>query len=688
MSNEKNTDTVHVEYRTAAKGDIAVLTIDFPPVNAGSTAMRTALMAALEGLDPARLAGVVLTGAGGNFVGGADIREFDAPAVPPHLPDVLAKIEDLPVPVVAAMEGAALGGGYELALGCDARVAAPRAVVGLPEATLGLIPGSGGGVRVSRLVGEVRAIELVTSGRRVKSAEALELGMIDAIAEGDVVEAAIAHLETMNGQKRILRDLPARPGEPEAVEAAKAAALKKGRGSLAVAEAIDAVRQAQTLPVGEALAAERETSLRIRRGPQSRALRHLFFAERAATKLPEGVEPGKVETVGIVGGGRMGQGIALAFAQAGLTVRIAERDATFMANAMKALEAAAEDLAARGRIGSAQGLMERLLPGELEAMADCDLVVEAIIEDMDAKKTLFRQLDQILSDDAILATNTSYLDIDEIAAATKLPGRVAGLHFFNPANVMRLVEVIDADATTPEVLATLVALAKRIRKLPVVAKVGEGFIGNRVFAAYRQQAEFLIEEGALPWEVDAAIEGFGFAMGFFKVYDLAGLDIAWARRKRLAPTRDPKARYVEIPDVLCEMERFGRKTGSGWYDYASGKPVPDPKTEEVIANEMARKGIEARQFTADEIVSRIMAAIVNEAALLLGEGIAARASDVDIVLVNGYGFPKLKGGPLHWAAAQPREAFLASVAAMAEASGHGIEPAANLEAVLKEAEEL
>ena len=688
MLNQLPKNTVHVERRKAATGDIALITIDFPPVNAGSTAMRAALLAALDGLDTEGLSGVVLTGAGGNFVGGADIREFDAPAQEPHLPDVIAKLESLPVPVVAAIDGAALGGGYELALGCDARVASPRAMVGLPEVTLGLIPGAGGTLRLSRLVGEAKAIELVTSGRRVKAPEALKLGMIDRIADGDLIEAAIAHLEGLGEAKRILRDRPALAANAEEVAEAEQAARKKARGAVAVGEAVDAVRRAHTMPAAEALAAEREASLRLRRGPQSRALRHLFFAERAATRLPEGVEPTAIDTVGIVGGGRMGQGIALAFAQSGLTVRIAERDADLLKAAMGALADAAAGLAASGRIASADDLMARILPGHLEDMADCDLVVEAIIEDMDAKKALFTQLDGIIRDDAILATNTSYLDIDEIARATKLPARVAGLHFFNPANVMRLVEVIDAEATAPEVLTSLVALAKRIRKLPVVARVGEGFIGNRIFAAYRQQAEFLIEEGALPWEVDAAMEGFGFAMGLFKVYDLAGLDIAWARRKRLAPTRDPRARYVEIPDVLCEMGRFGRKTKTGWYDYATGKPVPDPEVERIIVDTATSRGVERRAFSGDEIVSRIMAAIVNEAALLLGEGIAARASDVDVVLVNGYGFPKLKGGPLHWAANEPRAAFIAAVDAMAEASGFGIERAANLEAVLGEAEAL
>ena len=590
------------------------------------------------------------------------------------------------MPVIAAIDGAALGGGYEVALGCDARVATVRCAVGLPEVTLGLIPGAGGTLRLSRLVGQARAIELVSSGRRVKAQEALKLGMIDAIADGDLLEAAISHLAGLGGDKRVLRDLPARPGSAPEVAAAEEEARRKARGALAVGEAIDAVKRAHTMPVAEALAAEREASLRLRRGPQSRALRHLFFAERAATKVPEGVEPVAIETVGIVGGGRMGQGIALAFAQAGLTVRLSERDADLLKAAMSALADAADGLAERGRIASASDLVERIHPGELDDMADCDLVVEAIIEDMDAKKALFAQLDGIVRDEAILATNTSYLDIDEIARATKHPSRVAGLHFFNPANVMRLVEVIDAEATSPQVLASLLALSKRIRKLPVVARVGEGFIGNRVFAAYRQQAEFLIEEGALPWEVDAAMEGFGFAMGLFKVYDLAGLDIAWSRRKRLAPTRDPRARYVEIPDVLCEMGRFGRKTKAGWYDYASGKPVPDRQVEIIIADTAASKGITRRSFAADEIVSRIMAAIVNEAALLLGEGIAARASDVDVVLVNGYGFPKLKGGPLHWAANQPRTEIVAAVDEMARASGFGIEPAANLAAVLAESE--
>ncbi|ADZ71583.1 3-hydroxyacyl-CoA dehydrogenase NAD-binding domain-containing protein [Polymorphum gilvum] len=691
MTDQGGAGRVHVERRShGAAGTIAVVTIDFPPVNAGSKAMREAVKAAFVeiGVD-GTLAGAVLTGAGGNFVGGADIREFDAPAQPPHLPEVIAAIEACPFPVVAAIDGAALGGGYELALGCDARVATPKAVVGLPEVTLGLIPGAGGTLRLSRLVDEARAIELVTSGRRVKAAEALDLGLVDAVANGDLIEAAVTHLATLGGQKRRLRDQPVVSCAPAAVERAATEATKKGRGAEAVAAAITAIRDSVTLPVDEALARERETSLRLRREPQSQALRHLFFAEKAAMKLPEGATPLSVRTVGVVGAGRMGQGIVLAFARRGFTVHLAERDPSVLAAGLSAIGETAASLEAEGRIPSAAALMETVLGGDVPAMADCDLVVEAIFEDMDAKKALFGELDKLLPETAILATNTSYLDINEIAAATARPERVGGLHFFNPAHVMRLIEVVRADRTSLETLSTLLDVGRRIGKLPVVARVGEGFIGNRIFAAYREQCEFLIEEGAYPQDVDRAMRAFGMAMGPFAVFDLAGLDISWARRKRLAPLRDPKNRYVEIADRLCEAGRFGRKTGMGWYLYPPGsRGDVDPQVTAVIEACAASKGIVRRTIPDDEIRARLLASMVNEAALLLGEGIAERASDVDLVLVNGYGFPALKGGPLHWAARQPRTEFLTSVDAMVAASGPGVKRAGNLEAVLTEAERL
>lgn len=677
------TGTVNIERLSVEDGTVALLTIDFPPVNAGSLAMRSALLAALrDAAGTEGLTGLVLTGAGGNFVGGADLTEFDAPAQPPHLPEVIELIETCPVPVVAAIDGAALGGGFEIALGCDARVATGKAIVGLPEVTLGLIPGAGGTLRTQRLVGQAETIALITSGRRVRAAEALTLGLVDAVTEADLLEAALAFLRAMPG-KRILRDLPAKPCEQADINSVEAAAMAKARGSEAVADAIQAIRDSAALPVDEALARERESSLRLRRSEQSQALRHLFFAERAAGRPPAGAQPRDVKTVGIVGGGRMGQGIAIAFAKRGYAVRLAERNPEFLQKALDAIAGSAGDMEARGHAESASAITDAITGSGLEQFGDCGLVVEAIIEDRNAKIALFRQLDTIVGDQAVLATNTSYLDIDEIAAATVHPERVAGLHFFNPAHVMRLVEVVRTMRSDPDTLATLLTVARRLGKVPVLAGVCDGFIGNRIFAAYRRQCEFLLEEGALPEQVDAAMTAFGMPLGPFAVFDLTGLEIAWARRKRQAPSRNPKARYVSIPDTLCEAGRLGRSAGKGWYDYSEAKRgTPDPAVTAIIEATSASKGIIRRAIGEAEIQSRLLAATINEACHLLAEGIAERASDVDVVLVRGYGFPALKGGPLFWASRRDRGTMRKSVQAMVEASGHGFDAAPNLDAVL------
>jgi 3-hydroxyacyl-CoA dehydrogenase len=651
--------------------DIGLVTIDNPPVNAGSRAMRRDLLAAVNAAaNTVGLSGVVLTGANGNFMGGSDIREFDAPAWPPHLPEVIAAIEACRTPVVAAIDGAALGGGYELALGCDGRVVTPRAVLGLPEVTLGLIPGAGGTLRLSRLVGIAEAIRLVTSGRRVRGAEAVSLGMADVLAEGDPVNAAAHHIARFGGTKRVLRALPAIGSERSAVEAAEKEARRKAAGSDAVDAAILAVHRGAASGAEEALAEERATALRLRAGEQSKALRYLFFAERAALKLPANVSPRPIGRVGVVGAGQMGRGIALAFAGRGYSVRLADTDADFLAAALEILRESARQMAGKGRIASEEALMSMIVPGALEDMRDCDLVVEAIVEDLGAKKALFAELDRICRQDAILASNTSYLDINILAAQSSRPQRVAGLHFFNPANVMRLVEVIPGKAAGAETEVSLIAVSRRLGKVPVVAGASEGFIGNRIFSAYRRQCEFLVEEGALPEDVDRAMREFGMAMGPFAVFDLAGLDIAWATRKRLAPERDPRARYVTIADSLCEIGRFGRKTNAGWYDY-SRLPMgePDPVVQAIIEKASVGAGIERRSISDAEIQSRLLAAIVNEAALVLEQKIARSPCDIDLVLVHGYGFPAIKGGPLYHAAHQPRETIIESVREMARRSG-------------------
>jgi 3-hydroxyacyl-CoA dehydrogenase len=591
---------------------VKVFQIDNPPVNALSVEVRRGLQAALSDAD---CEAIVLIGAGKTFIGGADIREFDQAPLEPHLPDLLLALENLDKPVVAAINGAALGGGLEVALAAHYRIAAPTATFACPEVKLGLIPGAGGTQRMPRLIGVAAASDLIASGRTVGAAEALELGLIDRIEIGDLRSAAIERARSLIGTK------PVRTGD-KAVEPAPPISIK-ARGRIAPVEAIRLVSLAAELPLAEGLAEERATFLRLRQSPQSAALRHVFFAERASAKIDglEDVKPRSLKTIGIVGTGLMGSGIAYAALKAGYRVIAVDRT---------------EQLAAQGK-----ERIETLLKApvhvshSLDDLADADLVIEAVFDDLDIKTTLFRQLDAMVEPEAILATNTSYLDPDRIAAATKNPARVLGLHFFSPAHVMRLLEVVRCKATAPEVLATGLAFGKKIGKLPVVCGVTEGFIGNRMFSAYRRETDLLLAEGALPAQIDAAMEAYGFAMGPFAVFDLAGLEIAWARRKRQGAPR-------VMADSLCEAGRFGRKSGRGWYLYADGKRREDPEVTAMI--EAARTG--ARDIPAAEIVARLLAALRQEGQRLLAEGIAARPGDIDLVMINGYGFPAHKGGPM------------------------------------------
>jgi 3-hydroxyacyl-CoA dehydrogenase len=658
---------------------VAFVVIDNPPVNASSFEVREGLLDAIGALaGDDTVTAIVLIGAGKTFIAGADIREFGKPLRDPQVPEVIAAIEQCPKPVIAAIAGAALGGGFELALGCDARIATPDALVGLPEVTLGIIPGAGGTQRVPRLTGVAAAIALVASGRRLKAAEAARLGLIDEVVTGELRAAALRHARELAGKKRRISELPL-PAEPaEAIERAVEEAMKGARGRVAVKEAIEAVRDATRMTFAAAAAKERATFQRLRQSEDAAALRYLFFAERAAARVPgiEDAAPRPIADVGIVGAGTMGAAIGVCFLDAGLPVRLIERDADSMERGLERVRSVYQRLVQSGRMTSDE--MERrlalLTPAlDLQSLAQVDLVVEAVFEDMAIKQALFRELDGVLKPGAILASNTSYLDIDALAGVTARPAEVVGLHFFSPANVMRLLEIVRGRATAPDVLATALALAKTIRKLPVVARVAEGFIGNRVFSAYRIQCELMLEEGAYPREVDAALVAFGLAMGPFAVNDLSGLDISWHTRQRLAPTRDPKARYPEILDRLCEAGRFGQKTGAGWYRYPGGarRGTFDPEVHALIEECSAAKGIVRRPFSAEQIQWRALVTMINEAALLLAEGIAARPSDVDFVMVNGYGFPAHKGGPLFWASRRPRQEVTAALDALAAATGHG-----------------
>jgi 3-hydroxyacyl-CoA dehydrogenase len=667
--------------RLERRGDVALVTIDNPPVNAASKPVRTALLEAVREVDAdAGVKAAVIACAGSTFMAGADIREFGKPIEEPSLPTVVAAILASPKPFVAAIHGTALGGGFELALACDSRVAAKDASVGLPEVTLGIIPGAGGTQHVPRIVGLSKAIDIVCSGRRIPASEAFDLELVDRIAEGEVVTAAIEVARSLAGSKRRVSDRHVPPEDAARVEEAAQAALKAGRKRPQVVAAIEAIRRAVSTPYAEAMKAERAAFNRLREGPEAAALRYLFFAERESAKVPDadGAAPLAVTQVSVIGAGTMGAGIAIAFADAGYEVTLMDRETAAVERGFERVAKAYAGSVSSGRITEDEShrRMARIrTTTDLAAAAQGDLILEAVFEDMAIKKEVFIEIDRAAPPDALLATNTSYLDVDELAAVTSRAPQVLGMHFFSPANVMRLLEVVRARRTSPATLATALAVGRKLRKLPVIARVGDGFIGNRIYAAYRRQAELMVEEGAMPEEVDAAIEAFGFAMGPFAVSDLAGLDIAWLNRKRLAPTRDPRSRYVEIADRLCEQGRFGQKTRAGWYRYAEGarRGQPDPEVKAMIEAHSQAKGIARRPFTQEEIQWRELVTMVNEAALLLAEGIALRASDVDLVLVNGYGFPKHEGGPLFWASRQDRSRLARELDALAKVTGHGFD---------------
>jgi 3-hydroxyacyl-CoA dehydrogenase len=671
-------------------GDIAVLVIDNPPINAGSAAVRQGLLDALQVLrDDATLTGAVLIGAGTTFIAGSDLREFGQPLADPQLPAVIAAIEECGKPVVAALHGAALGGGFELALGCDARVAAPGTVVGLPEVTLGIIPGAGGTQRLPRLVGIPRAIRMICSGERLAAAAALDAGIVDEIAEGDLRAAAVAHARRLAGRKQRLRDRAVPAADATAVAEARAAALKAGKRRPAVEAAIDVTIASATLPIDEALADERAVFQRLRTSREALALRHQFFAERDSAKHPslEGAVARPVQHVAVIGAGTMGSGIAIAALEAGYHVLLLEQDPAALERGSTRIHAHFAGRVQAGRMkAAAAAASEARLQSSLDwaRLAEADLVIEAVFEDLGVKRQVLQRIDALARPGAVLASNTSYLDLDAIADATQRPQDVIGLHFFSPANVMKLLEVVRGKASAADALATGLALGRKLGKVSVLTGNAFGFIGNCVYSAYRRQCEFMVEEGAWPEQVDAALQAFGFAMGPFAVADLSGLDIAWRMRQAQAATRDPAARYVHIPDRLCEAGRLGRKAGAGYYAYPEGAkgPQPDETVHALIAQCRTDQGITPRAFADEEIVRRALLAIVNEAALLLSEGVAERATDVDVALVNGYGFPRWEGGPVFWARQRGEAALQADIDVLAAQSGPGFVRAATLQPLL------
>ncbi|MGX9355674.1 3-hydroxyacyl-CoA dehydrogenase NAD-binding domain-containing protein [Roseobacteraceae bacterium S113] len=640
------------------EGAVAVVTIDNPPVNAAGYDVRAGLVAAVAETeaDPAVRA-VVLLCAGRTFVAGADVREFGQPPKAPHLPDVVLALEGAEKPRVAAIHGTALGGGLEIALGCHARVAQEGARMGLPEVNLGIIPGAGGTVRLPRLVAPDVALEMMAGGKPVSAARALEIGLVDAVVQGDLRGAAIAQAQAL-ADRALPTPLAMRAAaavDPALWETECAKIAKRARGQASPVALCELVSETLALPGPEALARERAVFLELRDSDQARALRHIFFAERAAGKIAEIAElkvPAPTR-IGVIGGGTMGAGIAAACLLAGRTVTMIERDGSALDQGQARVRKTLEGSAARGLItADAQADMLARFDGATDyaVLAPAELVIEAVFEDMEVKRAVFAALDAVVAPEAVLASNTSYLDIAALASGTAHPARVIGLHFFSPAHIMKLMELVIPEGADPAAIARGAALGKALGKIVVPAGVCDGFIGNRIMAAYRRDCDVMLVEGARPSQIDGAMRAFGFPMGIYEMQDLAGLDIAWAMRKRQAATRDPGALYVRLADQLCEAGRFGRKAGRGWHLYPDGKTAtPDPELEPMITAEAARLGLEQRAFDDAAIMARILAVMQRVGGDILAEGIARKASDIDTVMVHGYAFPRWRGGPMFMA---------------------------------------
>ncbi len=661
------------------EADVMVITVNNPPINAGSTEVRQGLMDAIHLFqnDPSALAAVII-GGGNTFIAGSDIKEFSQPLAEPHLPSVIAAIEDCPKPVVCALHGAALGGGFELALGCDTRIAQEGTVIGLPEVTLGIIPGAGGTQRLPRLIGIEKSIELICGGVRIKAAEALKLGIINKLVNDDLLMHAITYARSLIGQKSRIRDIAAPQAEVASVLEASQKALKAAKNRPNVQQAIEMITNVMTMPIDQGLATEREVFQTLRVGMEAKALRHQFFAERKLFKAlsADELKPKSLEQIAVIGAGTMGSGIAIACLSAGYSVLMLDQNEAALGNGVKKVRDFYDSRVASGKLSAdkAAAFLNRFtFSTQWAKIASADLIIEAVFEDMQVKHDVFQKIEQHASAEALLASNTSYLNIDEIADRTSNPSRVLGLHFFSPAQVMKLIEIVRCKATAPSAIAAALQFAKRLGKTPVISANAFGFIGNRIYAAYRRQCEFMLEEGAYPEQIDQALEGYGFAMGPFAVADMSGLDIAWAMRKSLAATRNPEHRYVKIPDTLCLAGRFGRKTGLGYYQYSQGAKSGkvDPVVNAIIEEASAAKGMTRRSFTSQEIVNRVLLAMINEIGHLYSEKVVSDVTDCDVALVNGYGFPRWCGGPVFIAREMGKEKLESELDELAKQSGPG-----------------
>ena len=647
---------------TSIQDGVAVIRIDNPPVNALSPDVINGLAAAVAAAqqDPAVRA-LVVVGAGRTFIAGADIKGLEAmtwggDGGVPEMHDTLGLIEDGPKPVVMALHGTALGGGLEVAMAGHYRVAVADAQMGQPEVNLGIIPGAEGTQRLPRLVGVEKAIEMCVTGKPVKAPEALQLGLIDRIVDGDLTAGAVAFAREARGLRktRERRDkLPTADELPGLLRAGRDLARKTRRNMEAPLAVVDAIEAAATLPFDEGCVRERGIFNDCVKSDQCKALIHAFFAERGVSKvpgIPKDAATAAINTVAIVGAGTMGGGIAMACVNAGMKVVVIDEAAAKLDAGMARIRSNYDTSVKRGRF-TPEAVEERI--GRIRTQVgyggldSADLVIEAVFENLALKKQIFGELDVLARPDAILATNTSTLDIDQIAAVTSRPAQVIGLHFFSPANVMRLLEIVRGAATSPETIASALAFAKRLGKVGVVVGNAAGFVGNRMMFPYMYEAQFLVEEGATPEQVDRALTDFGMAMGIFAVDDMAGLDVAWRVRQELNQFSEPGARRPLVADRLCEMGRFGQKTGRGWYRYGEDrKPIPDPEVLALIEQQASAAGIARHAFTSDQILQRTIYALINEGARVLEEGVALRAADIDAIYINGYGFPAYRGGPM------------------------------------------
>ncbi len=633
------------------ESDIAWITIDYPPVNATATAVRIGLDLALSQLGNAKVA--FLQCAGRTFVAGGDMSEFDAPPALPHLPDVVQAIEDCSTPIVALMHGMVLGGGFEIAMACAWRIAKVGTKFGLPEVNVGLVPGAGGSQRLPRLIGMADAIDVACSGKVLTAGELQKLGGLDLVVEGDLKAAAVAFATNLPERPAAvsLRDVP--EYDNTLIESKRRVISSQSKGQQSPLHNLDALQWA-SLPFSKGQPLERTLHLKLRDTPESRALRYAFFAERAVAKPAAiaGAVPHSINEVAIVGGGLMGAGITVAMLNAKLSVTIIERDAEAAEAAYDRVKGLLDGALKRGKLTPA-AMNDRLAAFRTsDKYADAksvDLAVEAVFEDVAVKSEVFAKLAAVVSDTAILATNTSYLDPREIFEGIPNPQRCLGLHFFSPAHIMKLLEIVKTPDTSAEVLATCFALGKRMRKVSVLSGICDGFIGNRMLSTYRREADYLLADGAFPFEIDAAMRAFGMPMGPYELQDLTGLQIAWANRKR--QVRNPDERYIGIADQLCEQGRLGQRTGLGWYKYQDKDrtPIRDEAVENLIIAYSTENGISRQKFTDEQISKRLLAVLAQEGASIVAEGIAERNADVDTVQINGYGFPRWRGGPMHYA---------------------------------------